>query len=328
MNRKFYDEKGNLDIMFFGPSSTLHAISTPVLWKEYGIAAWNWGMPNQFTFMSYYYIKEAIRYKKPKIIAYDAYGLLGEAESMLGNYTNQYSLYPMKLGRTKLEAVADLEKMRKVYADEMNAANSGTVLQYIVPLYQFHERWKELEEKDFLGTNYSYIADYDGTRIAAFSKGGGISRLYSIPQDVTLRNEQFHFELGSLGVEYFNKIYQLCEEEGIQLILYNVPMIDFNTNLHNQIQELANEYGLEYLDLCMLENEVGIDYDTDAVDTHHLNLWGSYKTSVYFGQYLQEKYAFEDKRGNTEYADWDAVAQICYQKIADGPIEEKVDGTE
>ena len=50
---------------------------------------------------------------------------------------------------------------------------------------------------------------------------------------------------------------------------------------------------------------VGYDYKTDFSDGSHLNIYGAEKTTAYMGEYLTERYEFEDHRGDERYHLWD-----------------------
>lgn len=74
---------------------------------------------------------------------------------------------------------------------------------------------------------------------------------------------------------------------------------------HNGIQAFADELGVEYLDLNLLNNAVGIDWSTDTRDKgDHVNLAGAIKVTRYVGWYLSKRYHLPDRRKDEAYASW------------------------
>ena len=74
---------------------------------------------------------------------------------------------------------------------------------------------------------------------------------------------------------------------------------------------MAGEFGLAYLDLNLLQDEVPIDWETDTKDGgDHMNAWGAEKVSAYLAQYLKEQYGLTDHRKEEGYADWEAALKL------------------
>ena len=81
---------------------------------------------------------------------------------------------------------------------------------------------------------------------------------------------------------------------------------NYNKETHRAIQEWADEHGVEFLDLNLNTDEVGIDWATDTNDAgDHMNYEGSMKVSAYMADYLRENYELPDHRGEAGYESWD-----------------------
>ena len=68
----------------------------------------------------------------------------------------------------------------------------------------------------------------------------------------------------------------------------------------------AEEYGLDYINFLPLNDEMGIDMQTDTYDAGlHLNIYGAEKFSRRLARVLRENYGVPDRRGEKAYdADW------------------------
>ena len=116
---------------------------------------------------------------------------------------------------------------------------------------------------------------------------------------------------------YMDKIDQLCQENGAELMLVSCPSPkNFNYSRHNAIEKYAGEKGYRYLDLNLNLNEIGIDWSADSLDGgDHLNFRGAIKASDYLAAYLAEQYTLQDHRNDSAYADWNKLYKRYQKKI-------------
>ena len=89
-------------------------------------------------------------------------------------------------------------------------------------------------------------------------------------------------------------------------VLISVPNYNgWNYQKHNALQEIADKNGINLVDLN-LELKKQINWKKDSVDGgDHLNIKGAKKTSAYLGEYLKKEYGLPDRRGTTNYKQWD-----------------------
>ena len=96
---------------------------------------------------------------------------------------------------------------------------------------------------------------------------------------------------------------ELCEKNGIQLILMKAPSLSpvWYDSENEQILDYAKRYNLPYINFYDLLEETGIDYETDTYDGGlHMNLSGADKVSQYLGNVLTTQYGIEDHRSDAE----------------------------
>ena len=102
---KFYEqEEGTVDVLILGPSLAFADINTATLWSEYGISAFHLGGSIQPMWNTYYYMKEALKYQRPKVMILEA-----SVPNMMRDYSAQSRIikntYGMKWSKDKLEAI-------------------------------------------------------------------------------------------------------------------------------------------------------------------------------------------------------------------------------
>ncbi|HBG65064.1 MAG TPA: hypothetical protein DDW78_01150, partial [Treponema sp.] len=68
----FFDRK-NYDVLFFGTSHVGRTIIPPQLYRDYGITSYNLGTNGQELYLTYYILRDAVRYHKPRLAVLDVY---------------------------------------------------------------------------------------------------------------------------------------------------------------------------------------------------------------------------------------------------------------
>ena len=113
--------------------------------------------------------------------------------------------------------------------------------------------------------------------------------------------------INSFKEKYFRKLIEYCQNENITLILAKTPRCDWTVEKHNAIEEIANEYGIDFLDYNCTElyNESGFDAQMDFKDSGHLNITGALKLTNNFIGYLQSNCQLVDHRSDKQYSSED-----------------------
>ena len=81
---------------------------------------------------------------------------------------------------------------------------------------------------------------------------------------------------------------------------------DLSRGHYNYAREIAEEYGVEFIDYNEYYDEIGIDFQNDFGDIGHLNYLGNRKFTSVLGEHLVDEYNLTDRRGDTTglYDSW------------------------
>lgn len=113
---------------------------------------------------------------------------------------------------------------------------------------------------------------------------------------------------------------ELCREKDMGIVLVNAPWPHISVEdakKYNYIGGIAAEYGVDFLNGCALEEELGIDYSTDnGGDYGHLNYMGSLKWTRYLGDYLSANYDLPDRRQAPERI-WEESARALENRMTE-----------
>lgn len=175
-----------------------------------------------------------------------------------------------------------------------------TELTRYFSVFQYHDRWKSLSLHDFIGkAEFTWTDDFKGYR-------------YNDKIAPSAKEDHMHptkkaAEIPELNAQYVREIKQICEENGSRLVLVSTPStVNWNCERHNGIQNLANEIGCEYIDLNLMNEKIGIDWNRDTYDRgDHLNYFGAVKVTRFLSEYLKQTGLLADHRADPEYAKWD-----------------------
>ena len=108
-----------------------------------------------------------------------------------------------------------------------------------------------------------------------------------------------------------------CKKNDLPVLLLEVPSLSsWSYARHNAVQNLSDELGVEFLDLNLLYDEVGIDMrNCFRDDGNHLNYFGASAVTDYVGDYIGKNYGIESRRGDAELAEYWDNEVVQFKKI-------------
>lgn len=266
----FYNEEPNsLDVIFFGSSHAYCSIDPKIFYRETGLNSYIFTTQQQPLWISYHYMIEALKTQKPKLMAVEIHMAIHDEDGYLDEATNHTAIDPIPFSKNKLEMI-------KASVPE------GERRYYIFNIMKYHERWEELGEADYVR---SYRRDKDPEK--------GHVRLSEISDSVVWEDVSEIKEI-KIGIEkniyYINRIIDLAEKEGIDLLLFKSPS---NATVeekmyYNGVYSVAEERGVDYIDFnsaAHYEN-MGLDIRVDFYDQRHLNENGVAKFVPYLANII------------------------------------------
>ena len=293
---EFYKERNNsIDVLYVGNSCIYTGVSPMEVYKNTGITGYAFSTSGQRMVSSYYFIKEAFKYQKPKLVFLE----IGEAFTGIDKNDEmsiRRAIDSLKFSKNKLDMIWD----------EDYQLSSYDKLSCIFPILRFHSRWNNLDESDlrkfiFNGnyTDKGYLLEKNTKKY----EGKVNRRLKKEKQE-----KQLQFEIFKIPSEVrvkIEKMIDFCKQNDSELIFIKLPEpIVWNEERHDIIQEYANEKGVKFLDLNY-DEKINIDWLKDTQDEgNHLNLFGAEKVGKYLSDYLEENYNLPDHRNEEDYKDW------------------------
>lgn len=284
---EFYEmEKDTVDVLFLGTSHSYCGFSPQEFYDRCGIRSYNLGTSRQSIWLSYYWLKEALKTQKPKIVVQELYYAGGSNEN---EASVQKGLSFMKWSRNKAEAVSTaVEEYPEL-----------SFKSFIFPNMRFHGRWNELTAEDFPLPEIRDTGALKGYAPTLERLGETEYKLIREADDGKKNDEGSGFEYWpetaeeaqwpDLSKEYMDKITALCKEKGITLVLVKTPSArGWSMEDHNAAKSYARENGLAFYDLNTLKYYKAMNYDisVDNKDEGHANIWGAAKIADLLGNLL------------------------------------------
>lgn len=275
--------RDTIDVLAVGTSTTYASVNTNVLWANWGISAYDLASAEQQYWHTYYYLEQALTTQHPKILLLDA---------KAATYPDETT----RRGRTILSTVGILNPIRRARAI---AAGGQAPMDFLLGFPQVHENWKSLTAESFAFPGWTGGRSIDW-------KG------YIECDEVEHHTKPTFFwsetckKITPNEVEYFQRICDLCEAQGIQIVLVSYPNPDYESDhmYINALRKMAEERGIPMLNFNNPKGRFGIRYSSDFADWQHLNVKGSMKLSLRIGEYLSAHYDLTDHRGDARYDTW------------------------
>lgn len=274
----FYQIPPNsLDVLFVGSSHAFCSFNPYIFYKEANIKSYIFAANEQPLWTTYYYIKEALKYQKPKVIVLECLYISQE-----GHYQRE------AVNRLNLDYIPfSINKLGMVIASE------GGNYVNALPFYRYHDRWKNMTYRDFALYSDGFLMGYTPLYIATDKEymPSWKDAVKSVP-------------LPDKNQKYLFKMIEICKRNDIELVLTYTPYQADKKRLSHilTLDSLASANSVKfmnYLDDSIID-DIGFNFRRD-MEGGHTNMRGAEKVSHHLAKYLKSKYTFEGKRDFSIY---------------------------
>lgn len=179
----------------------------------------------------------------------------------------------------------------------------------VFPVFEYHDRWKRLVPGDL---TFEYRAtQLDPTK--GFKIRTGVVAVEN--EDEMYSDDQKVQYVSRLNRFYLDAMIDYCRSIGATPVLMSTPStVNWNQKRHDALQRIADEMGVDYIDMNTGDTKVDIDWTTETVDAgDHVNYLGARKVSEFVGGYLKERFDLPDRRNDEAYAAWNEASANWYK---------------
>ena len=296
------EPRDSIDTVFIGNSDIYRAISPVDLFHQTGITSAIAGRPNKQLSEVPGDIRDILRYQNPKTIVLETdcmflgtnpgfkkgispleaeaakVGVAGQAPSKATN-ADVAGQVPSKATDADVAGQAPSKATdaahQNIFAKCKALLQEGdsaflAALNYKFPLVKYHDNWKHLKLTTFLQPRGKYHFSNKGMAYANTVKA------YPFGNEYMQLSGGKHAMLSEEKLDQFQKIYDLCDRNGIRLVLLTVPSANtWNKGKSDTVKQLAKKYDLTYYDYNR-QLPAGFNWVTDSKDGgNHLNYAGA-----------------------------------------------------
>lgn len=259
--------KNSIDVVFMGNSHNFSTFQPQIIDSIIPVTSYVVGVPGENTFVTYYELRELLQYQHPKVVVLESFATNVTGSEDMGYIyefldpgrfdINRYMVAKEFLGMENAFSIFPALRTR-IYWNPLSHYASNFVY------HAFEERNLEITKDMGANPKENIISqkDYSGGL-----KGSWIQSISPNAENLT----------------YLQKIYDLCNEEGIQLMITSAPVISQVPELTNEIIKFTSDNNIPYITY-----EQSQFNHLHFANTTHVSIFGSVIISVEIAQKLAD----------------------------------------
>lgn len=265
----FYkQDKNSIDLLVLGSSHAYAAFNPYLIEEQTGYKSYVFATQQQPIWITYYYLKEALKYQNPKFVVLEVHMIVIDDYEYASEQVNRDAIDKMKFSKNKIDVInASIE-------------NSKDKLSYYFNIIKYHPRYKELNGIDLKTALLNYTIDNKG--------------YIGLPNENFIFNSEDKYdneviEISKKNEFYYDKIVNLCKEKNINIILVKTPTSYNNEEVGklNYISKLCYNKNILFINYIRDIDQLNLNYNEDFYDIGHLNKNGSKKMTNNFIKKLE-----------------------------------------
>lgn len=316
----YEEEEDSLDVVFVGASNVMRYWDPLHAWEEYGFTSHNYSVTSMRADTYLYSLKDALRTQSPEVVVVEARMFTRDLSAKTGTVSVGARNFfdSLDVGWFRNEAI-------RYYCDALDVSWEDALALYI-DLIHYHDNYKALINPE----NWA-LADNrleKGAEPSGFYKGCSVSNGLHYYKDPSKKLVDECEEIDEIAMKLYVDIIEYCQSNDIPLMFVATPIIS-NSQVYgrfNTLAQVAESYGVDFVDTNKLYEEMGLDFEQDFLDSYHVNVLGVDKFTNYFAAYLDEMYNLPDHREEEAYASWYAAYEdyIEYSDSRRNDVYEKI----
>ena len=250
-----------LDVIVLGSSHAQHSFDPAIFYANSGLYSYVAGSPCQPIEVSYQLLREVLKHQKPKVLVLEVFTTTPQRKVCNGD-----SCYVLPLC-----ALSGQEKQNIINYLPEDKAN-----EYRYPLINNHNNWKEKNDIEFLKPN-NIFKEKEIINELGFLLDYGVEVYPANWWHATVHEKDVDVEIEEHILENLNNIYDLCQKNDIQLILYKTQIDEIdeiNQSVRHKVWKWADEKNIIYYDFVDHGKDDGF-YINIHSDSYHSNIAGA-----------------------------------------------------
>lgn len=281
----------NVDMVFVGASRMYYGFDPSVFEEELGMEhVLNDGTPAQRSVLSYYMLKDMIEKFQPKYVVFGTTynGLM--FDQGMQNFTfamDRLSLHNRIACATNVFGTINGLMILTGKSEYLKEENFDNIRNHIIRRFRRSRGIYDREQPKYYENGY--VANYRSMEQGSIDYGYDEDRAFYVE------------DIDAKALEYLKKSIQLCQDNGIEMILISgmcttarMYSVDNYQTVTEYFTDLAEDYGIHYINMNYLRNREELFPDSVFIDDQHLNNIGGQVQSKIFAGILKDMLAGKD----------------------------------
>lgn len=287
----FYAERDHsIDMVMIGSSPVYPYYAAPMLWGEYGIAAYPVSANLQRPIAAPYLVEEVEKTQSPGLYIFEVRMYTARETDLTNNMAYTRGVTDnMKYSWNRIRTInAMVEDRAERYT-------------YYFDIFKYHSNWKTMVLPEQIAC-FRYEKKDDQKGYVMTDEVGPCEAV--VTSHITEKTPIPEFQEDCLY-----QLLDLLKEKELQALFLLSPTVmeEEKQQMYNYMEEIITSYGYRFLDLNRHYEEIGMDFATDFSDYGgHTNALGAEKCTAFLGEYVKKHYELPDRRQETGYESWDA----------------------
>lgn len=290
----FYAEKKDtLDIVMIGSSPVFPYYAAPKLWGESGIAMYPLSSNVQRPVAMKYLVQEAEKTQTPGLYIFEMRMFTMEDAGLRENMAYTRGVTDnLRYSRLRNETIRAM-----VPEDDEEGR-----LSFYLDIMKYHTNWKML----VLPSEWANMTYHNPHPLKGYTFKDEVGPLPMPDCGKAEGAKPIPAEQEAYLRELLDELRQGGHDALFIVSPYGESLED--QQMYNYMEEIVTAAGYRFLNMNKHYEEIGIIFEEDFADYgSHTNAVGAEKCTDFLKTYLQQHYAFTDKRGEAAYESWDAA---------------------
>jgi len=286
------------DVQVFGACHSYTSFNAKYFEDTYGLTAFDMGNPGEIIPTTYLNMAERFKKDTPKVALVEIWGINAYetyiSREKVFEYYMPVNVEHLPFSLKKAEVIRDFYSLDMLLENFAAAKYKDRIMNMELRAYDFDYSFDEIMEATSNYNRKEMTRRMENNGFCEMPMSGELYTPYKDVSDyhelqaVVAENETMKPE--AVMLKYVDKIIDLCEKNGVELIFYRAPYVSCENELKkaNWLAAYCEEKAIPFYDL---EKEIAFDITSDFLDHQHLNKYGAKKATDYLAAQVLEKAA-------------------------------------
>ena len=309
-------ERNTVDVMYIGTSATSRYFVPGQAYVENGLSSFVIAPPQTPVILYDNIIDLVEETQSPKVFVIELRNVMGGYDSVnevaVRKTTDSIKLTKKQRYEMIDEALATMRKHAK------KGSYDDSRIDYYLPVVKYHNRLTSSNKKEKIKPDELLLkGPYNTTQ--GYQASGPVleqasQKAGSYQSDSAVLSDDIR--------EILDGLLDYCDDLDAEVLFTFSPysMSAEESATANAVAEYVEKRGFSCLNCNSdkIVSDIGLDWDEDFYNNHHVNYVGAQKYTRFLSEYLMKHYGLDDHSGDATYADWESGYQDFLDYISVG----------